>query len=116
MSGIYPPAASVPGKTEDRAFSTREKEALELWTGLLRDGGATVKTTDYVEAVRFSKVSQVLQSFDWRGADLAERVELRMVVDTRVDAHPPCFIRQLATGGHSAIARLYAGDCRCRVR
>lgn len=93
MSGIYPPAASVPGKTEDRTFSDREKEALDVWTGLLRDGGATVKTTDYVEAVRFSKVGQVLPSC-WHGADLAERLELRMVIDPGPDTNAAGFICQ----------------------
>jgi hypothetical protein len=39
-------------------FSKREKEALELWVGILRDGGANVKVTDHVDATRFSKVSE----------------------------------------------------------
>jgi 2-dehydropantoate 2-reductase len=64
-SGIYPPLPSVPagqdaavGAGSDRVFSKREKEALELWVGILRDGGANVKVTDHVDATRFSKVSE----------------------------------------------------------
>ncbi|GFZ43463.1 hypothetical protein JCM24511_01183 [Saitozyma sp. JCM 24511] len=61
-SGIYPPLPSVPvgqdaavGAGSDRVFSKREKQALELWVGILRDGGANVKVTDHVDATRFSK-------------------------------------------------------------
>jgi hypothetical protein len=63
-SGIYPPLPSVPAGQDaavgagDRVFSKREKEALELWVGILRDGGANVKVTDHVDATRFSKVSE----------------------------------------------------------
>lgn len=32
-------------------------EALELWRGLLEEGGANIKTTDHVDAVRYAKVS-----------------------------------------------------------
>lgn len=40
-----------------REFTKRETEALELWRGLLEDGGANIKTTDHVDAVRYAKVS-----------------------------------------------------------
>lgn len=122
MSGIYPPAASVPGQTEDRVFSQREKEALDLWTTLIRGGGATVKTTDYVEAVRFSKVSlgppvtmQVLtEIFE---ADLrTERLELWLVIHPRPDPYSPIIVCGSATRSDQASAGVHERDCRCRLR
>ncbi|KAL1407825.1 hypothetical protein Q8F55_007260 [Vanrija albida] len=46
VAGVYPPTASP---------SAAEAAALELWTGLLKDGGSNASATDNIDAVRFGK-------------------------------------------------------------
>jgi 2-dehydropantoate 2-reductase len=64
VSGLYPPLPSNPlgggsPVTPARTFSTREKEAIDLWVELLEAGEGTVKTTDHVDSIRFSKVNPI---------------------------------------------------------
>lgn len=48
-------------------FTERETAALEAWRSLLEEGGANIKTTDHVDAVRYAKVSMVSASSSWYG-------------------------------------------------
>lgn len=74
MSGLYPPEArprpSSGGEAtessaplESRKTTQKETDALELWRSLLDEGGANIKTTDHVDAVRYAKVSTELDEF-----------------------------------------------------
>jgi hypothetical protein len=65
VSGIHPPlgreplsgaSASSSAETEN-TLSLTAASALETWRKLLDEGGANVKTTKHVDAVRYSKVS-----------------------------------------------------------
>ncbi|RSH77047.1 uncharacterized protein EHS24_003670 [Apiotrichum porosum] len=48
--GVYPPPSD-----QRVSFSAPETHALELWTSLLKDGGAAVVQADNIESMRYSK-------------------------------------------------------------
>ncbi|WRT64143.1 uncharacterized protein IL334_001072 [Kwoniella shivajii] len=54
VTGLYPPLPTK-GSSENRVFSERENEALNLWVDLLTAGEGYVHTTDHIDSVRYLK-------------------------------------------------------------